>query len=157
MMIPTEMGHEIQVNTKTRKLTCGFCGGNHMITSCNLKQGFSLNATEYVLTTDSPQNADTLYNRIKNMPTTEGFGKGPAPFDTLPKDYIKMNFIIQESRSNDNGSVIYNVSFIGSKGVVTHRDVWITAKAMNSITTHTNKKKKYVYDETIIVKQLAVV
>ena len=68
-----------------------------------------------------------------------------------------MNFIIKESRPNDDGSVIYNVSFIGSKGVVTQRDVWITAKALNSITTHTNKKKKYVYDQTIIVKQLVAV
>ena len=159
MMQPqlAEIGREIQVNTKTRKLTCSFCDDNHMITSCDLKQEFCLNATEYVLTTESPQNADTLCNRIKNMPTTEGCGERPVPFDTLSKDHIKMNFIIKESRPNDDGSVIYNVSFIGSKGVVTQRDVWITAKALNSITTHTNKKKKYVYDQTIIVKQLVAV
>ena len=36
------------------------------------------------------------------------------------------------------------------------QDVWITAKAMNSITTHTNKNKS-VYDQTIMVKQQHVI
>ena len=55
-----------------------------------------------------------------------------------------------------DNSRIYKVSFIGNDGEIipgnTSENVWITAKAMNSITTHTNKKKKYVYDKTIMAE-----
>lgn len=152
-----EIGHTIQVNTKSRRITCSFCTLNHMITSCDKKQTCCLDATEYILTTDYPQSEDSLCNRIQNMPATEGCGKGSAPFDTLPRNYVNMNFIIHESRSYIDGSNIYRVSFIGSKGVVVYANVWITTKAMNSITTHTNRKKKYVYDQTIMSMQIAPV
>ena len=113
-----------------------------------------MDATEYVLTTEYPQNEDTLRNRILCMPFSEGCGKGSAPYDSVAKEYTNKNFIIHEVRSYIGNSRIYKVSFIGNDGEIIHanssENVWITAKAMNSITTHTNKKKKYVYDRTII-------
>eukprot|EP00986_Skeletonema_menzelii_P011032 scaffold5549_cov109-Skeletonema_menzelii.AAC.2 len=92
------------------------------------------------------------------MPVTEGCGKGAAPHKYLAKDVCGQNFIINECRSMENKSKIYCVSFIGKNGDVTLMDgnpspeVWITSAAMTSITNHLLKKKKYVYDRTILSK-----
>ena len=50
------------------------------------------------------------------------------------------------------------MSFVGKDGNIFENNrsanIWITTKAMNSLTTHNNKKKKYVYDRTIIAEQV---
>lgn len=149
--------HEIILNSNVRTIKCGFCTENHMITTCKKKQAFCMDASEYVLTTENPQNEDTLRSRMKCMPVTGCCGKGSAPYDSVAKDNIANNFIIHEARSMES-SRIFKVSFVGKDGNIFENNrsanIWITTKAMNSLTTHNNKKKKYVYDRTIIAEQV---
>ena len=89
-----------------------------MIITCDKKKTFCLDATEHVLTIDIPQNEDALFNRIQYMLSSEGCGKGSAPFDALSKKCIKKNFIIHEVHSFIDSSRICTVRFIVNRGVV---------------------------------------
>jgi len=153
-----EFGHVVQANQKAKRSSCSFCGEPHVVTNCYKRLQYIASSKEYILTTEDQLTGESLIQRIENMPVTEGCGKGAAPHKYLAKDVCGQNFIINECRSMENKSKIYCVSFIGKNGDVTLMDgnpspeVWITSAAMTSITNHLLKKKKYVYDRTILSK-----
>ena len=98
------------------------------------------------------------------MPATEGCGKGMAPYNAIAPANIGKSFVIHEARTmvddSNKESRIFCVSFIGSDGEiipgVSTTNAWITYIAMNSIITHNYKRKKFVYDQTIIRQSLCV-
>ena len=51
-------------------------------------------------------------------------------------------------------SMNYCVTFLDKRAqpLAYHSHDWISGKAMNDIITHQNKKKKFVFDETVIFK-----
>ena len=114
-----------------------------------------MNSFEYILTTDDQnRNAEkSLRQRIHAMPCADDCGKGEAPFATIPRDYLHCNFILHVARSFETSSRIWCVSFIGNDGEVLDnrlaKMIWITFDAMNSLLTHTLKKKKYVFDSSV--------
>lgn len=114
-----------------------------------------MHANEYVLTTNDPSVSTSLRNRIEEMPVAEDCGKGSPPYASIAKEYLSHNFIIHEGRSFGTNGRIWCISFIGNDGEViedrTERS-WVTSAAMNCLVTHQNKVKKYVFDETIIIK-----
>ena len=48
--------------------------------------------------------------------------------------------------------MVYRVSFLNDNAEI-YVEKWISWEVMNAIITHTNKKIKFVYDETVVMKQ----
>ena len=113
---------------------------------------------EHVLSSKFQMNQIALRQRITNMPIGVA-GKGSSLLSSVGKEYENSNFIIHKASLLSGGTLgcmddmIFCISFIGKLGTVIDgsltKEVWITGRLMNSLTTHKIVKSKYVYDETI--------
>ena len=150
--------YDIVVNGKQKK-SCGFCGSkNHQITTCDNRADMRMRGHEHVLSSKFQMNQIALRQRITNMPIGVA-GKGSSLLSSVGKEYENSNFIIHKASLLSGGTLgcmddmIFCISFIGKLGTVIDgsltKEVWITGRLMNSLTTHKIVKSKYVYDETI--------
>ncbi len=152
--------NNILANPKKPVLHCDFCNKNHRVTSCDGRANLKMHALEYILSIATPTIEESLRKRIKDsMPCTTIAPVGVL--STIAHDLNARNFIIHEAYQV-NGlpvgqveSMHYCVTFLGkdAKPVQGHSHVWISGSAMNGIVSHKLKKKKYVYDETIVSKE----
>jgi len=144
-------GVEIEANGKTRVRNCQFCKEQHVYTNCSRRAFSKMTATEYILS-ESSQFAlnQKLLRTYINDSMPHSLGVRGTPFDNLDSKCISSNFIIHEA-CKDGHKMIYSVSFLNNKAQP-DKKLWITTDAMNSVITHTKKKIKFVYVETIFNK-----
>lgn len=144
-------GVEIEANGKTRVRNCQFCKEQHVYTNCSRRAFLKMTATEYILS-ESSQFAlnQKLLRTYINDSMPHSLGVRGTPFDNLDSKCISSNFIIHEA-CKDGHKMIYSVSFLNNKAQP-DKKLWITTDAMNSVITHTKKKIKFVYVETIFNK-----
>ena len=148
------------VNAKSKN-HCSFCDSTaHKVTNCDKKQEMIGIGNEYVLTTEQPGGEADLRARVIIMPQcTDGGGKGGiSVFGGLANTYQNNNFIIHNAslvmggKLGDIQSMIFCISFIGKMGMVldgpSTDKIWVKGSVMNTLITHKNKRKKYVYDGT---------
>ncbi len=82
-------------------------------------------------------------------------------FANVTVPLLKENFVIHEAirvegvPENQVKSFNYKVSFLGKDAfpIQNQKEVWVTGGVMNSLITHQYKRLKFVYDETITVKE----
>ena len=153
----------IEVNGRTSKRHCKFCKGmQHTYTNCPRRSSLTLHAAEYTLSTapELSSHASTLRHRMMMLMPYAPYVPGQLKLDyfsSLEKAEIGRNFIIHEVhqlRENETSydQMVYRVSFLNNNAEI-EEEKWISWEAMNSIITHSNKKIKFVYDETAVIKQ----
>ena len=153
----------IEVNGKTGGRHCRFCrGNNHIYTNCQRRSSLTLHAAEYTLSTaqELSSHASTLRHRFMMLMPYAPYVPGRLKlgyFGSLEKAEIGRNVIIHEAhqfRENEVSydQIVYRVSFLNNNAEI-DVEKWISWEAMNTIITHTNKKIKFVYDETAVMKQ----
>ena len=81
--------------------------------------------------------------------------EGPV-IGNVSSEYLKSNFIIHSASLVEGGGpgvlgMNFCVSFL-NKNAEPCETVWLSGSAMLSISTHTQRKCKYVYDETLYHK-----
>ena len=142
---------EVEVNGKSVS-HCGFCKEElHAFTNCPSRESLNMRAQEYILSSDSKfvHNQQSLRSRIGSM--THSFtqdGERLSHLGNLDQLHIRSNFIIHKASMMDN-KVYYNVSFLNEHAQSGEKN-WISWDAMNTLITHSMKKKKFVFDETIL-------
>lgn len=153
----------IEVNGRTGIRHCKFCkGAQHIYTNCPRRSSLTLHAAEYMLSTaqEFSSHASTLRDRCMMLMPYAPYVPGQLKLDyfsSLEKAEIGRNVIIHEAhqlRGNEMSydQMVYRVSFLNDNAEI-YVEKWISWEVMNAIITHTNKKIKFVYDETIVMKQ----
>ena len=113
-----------------------------------------------MLSTIYPLATESIKNRIKySMPYSVKSVTKPV-FSNIKVELLKVNFIIHETVQlpglpwNQVESMNFKVSFLdrGALPMETWNNVWISGGVMNTIISPTMKKMKFIYDETIIMK-----
>ena len=100
----------------------------------------------------------SLKDRLRmSMPVVVDAGKG-SPFHTIDRKFKDSNFIIHqacfvEGKLSDhieglNFCIIFLNKF--AKNVDHYSEYWITGDIVQTLINHTNKKVKYVFDQTTI-------
>ena len=80
-------------------------------------------------------------------------GKGSI-MDTLSADVRRMNLCVNEigiasgGRQGDIDHMLFNVTFLNERGEGGSA-MWLTGNLFHSVITHSLKKIKYVYDNTV--------
>ena len=156
-----ENNFDIQMNGKAGgNIHCGFCTKNHQVTFCPTREELKMTSFEYCLSTTTPNEEKALQDRLMAMPLSRGDGKGNV-LNTVAARFQGLNFIIKEACNvagttpGQIDSMNFCVTFL-AKNAESEPDgesQWISGTAMNTLVTHKNKKKKYVYDETIHLKE----
>ena len=77
--------------------------------------------------------------------------------DSISSDMGKANFIIHSASLIEGGTpdihgMCFCVTFLSEYAKPLDEKVWVSGTAMNTMITHTYKKKKYIFDETIYHK-----
>ena len=112
---------------------------------------------EYRLTAEDGSVEQALRERIKcSMPLAAADG-ARGTMGTLSSEMVGSNAIIHEASmipgcpDGHIESMTFCVSFLGRDAMVRpgQARVWITGQGMNSLLSHTLKKKKFIFDETI--------
>ncbi len=149
----------VEANPRTGKtFNCSFCTTlGHNIDNCPLRTQLKDNANEYILSLDFPTVEISLKERMKKGVMVEPSGGDLSVLGTLSGNAHRMNIAINEVRvvsgmgKGDMEQMQYNVSFIDGKGVEGERQ-WVSVNVFQALITHKFKKRKYVFDRTIIVK-----
>ena len=95
-----------------------------------------------------------LYARFDDMPIASSL-KGSV-LCNVSSDFLKANFIIHWASLIEGGvlsihGMIFCVSFL-TQNAEPLEEIWVSGSAMNSIASHALKKKKFLYNWTIIHK-----
>ena len=139
---------------------CEFFIGEHRFTSYPKRLKIKESAREYLLSVDTPQIGVNISNRLKySMPLSDGGGKGDV-YDQIDKAWLNTNFIIQEAClvsgkiSGHLDSMNFCVSFPIYKGENDKKgtDMWIDETVMNALVSHKLKKRRFVFEKTIVHK-----
>ena len=71
------------------------------------------------------------------------------------KNIIHEMMLVGGMPTHEVESMSYCVTFLDkyAQPLLNHSHDWISGKAMNDIITHQNKKKKFIFDDTVIFKQ----
>ena len=146
--------HDILVNPRTAIRSCTFCHNCKSVTNCSRRTDLKRSAFEYVLTTDDYSVQHALIARFDAMPIAPSL-KGSV-IGNVSSEYLKANFIIHsasliEGRAPGIHGMNFCVSFL-TPNAMPLEEVWVSGSAMNTMATHGLKKKKYVYDQTMISK-----
>ena len=114
-----------------------------------------------MLSTIYPLTTESIKNRIKySMPYAVKSVTKPV-FSNIKVELLKVNFIIHETVQlpglpwNQVESMNFKVSFLdrGALPMETWNNVWISGGVMNTLISPSMKKVKFIYDETIIMKE----
>ena len=115
---------------------------------------------EYMLTNDKPVIASSLKNRLKVGMPVRVFGEKYTVVGKVSKPLKNAHVIIHEAAEvcgkirGQVESMNYCLTFL-NKHANTMKEktrMWVTGDVMIELMTHTNKKIKWVFDETIIHK-----
>ena len=148
--------HDIVKNPKKPGRNCQFCQNCKTVRGCPMRAELKMHATEYVLTNEHAGVEMNLRARINTMPIAPSLKTTVSVLGTVSRESLNANFIIHSASliqgcSPDIQGMNFCVSFLSSNAQPMGR-VWVSGSAMNSMITHNLKKKKFVYDETIIHK-----
>jgi len=152
---------DIVVNGRVSAIMhCTFCNEDHRVTSCPKRLEIKMIASEYILTTDSPQIAIDITNRaLHSMPLSDGGGKGVV-YGNIDRTFLNTNFVIEEACLSSGRvlgqleSMNFCVSFLTKWGVHDEKmtNIWVQGTVMKDLFAHKLRKKKLVFDKTIIPK-----
>jgi hypothetical protein len=155
------------MNTKPpQRSHCAFCQGDHQYPSCDTRRTLKTMANEFVLSSDTPNVAQSLRDRLRySMPYIVWVGQVSA-LTTLSQDQQRMNVIIHEAARIDGlpagqlESMNFRVTFLNANAKDTNNilcittdgssSTWISGVAMSGILSNTRKKRRFVFDKTII-------
>ena len=169
-MISNTLGSSIVVNSKTQP-KCQFCKAiGHTVNSANCPRAILKTQTnETILTTNNGTSGLTLRSHILSSMNIAGkLDPSTQYYSVLDNTLLSSNFIIhgaytltdiiknQRPLSLEN-DMAFHVSFLGSDGQISSNigvasDIVINGKVMNELIIHTKKKKKFIFDETILRK-----
>ena len=153
--------NNIQLNPTKRPRKCQFCSDGHSYPACPSRERLKMSSNEFLLSTDTPLVNEGLRSRLKfSVP----YSVSPVKENVLyliASHLLKANFIIHEAvenfgfPTNQIESFNYKVTFLGKDAMpLLHQaKVWVSGGVMNTIITPQFKKIKFVYDETISVKE----
>ena len=150
--------YDLQVNGKaSARIHCSFCDGNHAVNSCTKRTDWiSQQFHEYDLSTNNDSEAKLRSVLKLSMPTVTCAPE--SVFNKIERSLKSKNFIIRKAfhvkgkPTNQIESMNFCIDFLGKDGDIMDcsKDMWISGGLMNSIITHNNVKKKYVYDATTV-------
>ena len=146
--------YDVLVNPRHPVRNCTFCRNCKTVTNCPRRVELKMSASEYVLTRADCNVQLALIARFDAMPIAPSL-KG-CVLGNVSSDSLKANFIIHLASLIEGGvpgihGMNFCVSFL-TQNAEPLEEVWVSGSAMDSMATHTLKKKKYVYDETMIHK-----
>jgi hypothetical protein len=151
--------HDLQVNGKNARIHCSFCDEDHAVPHCPQRTYWiTQKFHEYDLSTNN-DNESKLRSVIKHsMPTVTHSTE--SVFGKIERSLMSKNFIIHKAfhvkgmPNNQIESMNFCVDFLGKDGevLVCSSGMWISGGLMNSLITHNNVKKKYIYDATTVHK-----
>ena len=141
-------------NPKKTVRSCTFCQKCKSVAGCPRRTELTMGSYEYVLSSGTPGIEDTLRARINAMPITPLLTG--SVIGSLSTEQSSANFIIHSASlvkggGSDIQGMNFCVSFLSSYAQPMEK-VCVSGRAMNSMITHNKRKKKYVFDETIILK-----
>ena len=147
------------VPVRTRPTTCSFCGGGHKHTTCPKKRTLLAGSRLYEVSRDNPHVAAELKTRLRVYAPVTCLPDGAAAFTNLSDDLLRSNFLVNAAVSGDDTGcslerMTFQVTFLNQAGDE-HLDrsrMWITGDAMSSLVSFSRKKTKFVFDETIVMK-----
>ena len=152
--------HDLQVNGKaSARKHCSFCDKDHAVTHCPQRTHWiTQKFHEYDLSTNN-DNESKLRSVIKHSMPTVTYST-ESVFGKIERSLMLKNFIIHKAYHiegtpiNQIESMNFCVDFLGKDGEVLDcsKGMWISGGLMNSLITHNNVKKKYVYDATTVHK-----
>jgi len=147
----------VEVELNGRNVThCSFCKEeSHAFTTCPNREAFKMNAQEYILSSNLKfaTNQQALRSRIGSMPHSLAQKvEGLSYLSRLDKTQLRSNFVLHEARIMVDKTMYYHVSFLNEHAQPGEKS-WISWDVMNTIITHSNVKRKFVFDKTITHKQ----
>ena len=103
--------------------------------------------------------AAELKTRLRVYAPVTCLPDGAAAFTNLSDDLLRSNFLVNAAVSGDDTGcslerMTFQVTFLNQAGDE-HLDrsrMWITGDAMSSLVSFSRKKTKFVFDETIVMK-----
>eukprot|EP00956_Cyclotella_meneghiniana_P040909 scaffold208956_cov35-Cyclotella_meneghiniana.AAC.1 len=141
-------GLALLVNAK-KVAKCSFCHGEgHNVSSSKCpRAALASISSETVLSAGSAGPGTVLRQRITgNMPISGTLKQNVPLYDRVDQKLLSANFIIHSSIDR----MAFDVSFLESNGEVQNSShLLVSGKVMNELITHTQMKKKYVFDQTM--------
>ena len=145
----------------TQKRHCAFCNDNHGVNVCPALKVMGEKGMTYHLSTVNININKSLKDRLRiSMPVALVGGKGSC-FSATDRRFKHSNFIIHEAclvnglPCNQMEGLNFCITFLDkfAKNVDSASKIWINGDVMTTLISHTNKKIKYVFDQTTVHKE----
>ena len=144
-----------------QKQHCAFCNDNHGVNVCSAFKVMGEKGLTYQLSAVNINIKTSLKDRLRiSMPVALVVGMGSS-FKAVDRRFKHSNFIIHETclvkglPSNQIEGLSFCITFLDkfAKNVESASNIWINGDLMTTLISHTNKKIKYVFDQTTVHKE----